>query len=155
VETWATPEEASEITSETVTQEQLNAAHPVLVIHTRHSVEIRDKIKPKDLLLLKYAESYQAAWQAQQVDYTGRSDVDNVDHDGLRFTKGDPESHTLAPLAAKSLRSLSWRRTKSVAALTPEQALVLRGVRTAETLGIEYPGGSGLDDDGTVQWRRL
>lgn len=154
MDTWATPEEASEITSETVTQAQLTAAHPVLAIHTRHSVEIRDKIKAKDLFLLKCAEAYQAAWMARQVDYVGRSDVDQVDHDGLRYSKGDPDAHTLAPLAAKALRSLSWRRSKSVGALTPGQALLLRGVRTPETIGLPHPGPWAADESND-RWRSL
>lgn len=152
--TWATPEEAAEIAGEHITQEMLNRANATLEIYVGVTAAARPKIRPRDLRLLKLGESYQAAWLAGQVDYTTRSDIDLVDHDGLRYSKGDPDTHTLAPLAKAAISRLSWRRSRTMLPLTPGQALLLRGKRTPETIGI-HADDAAFDDSGFVRWRPL
>ncbi len=124
---WATPAEASGITGVTVTQAQLDTANAVIEIYVGVTTAALDNLRPRDVRLLKKGESFQAAWQASQVDYTGRSDTDLVSQDGLQFSKGDPDMHVLAPLAKAAISRLSWRRSRSLVPLTPQQALALRG----------------------------
>jgi hypothetical protein len=146
---WATPTEALSITGKTLTQTQLDVAYNLIEIYVGVVQEALASLKPRDVRLLKKAESYQAAWMEAQVDLLGRSDATLLSQDGLQFSKGDPDMHVLGPLAAASLRRLSWMRTRSLDPLTPTQALLLRDKRTAETLGVITGGGSeGMDADG-------
>lgn len=151
---WSTPSEAETITGDALTQAQLDRASIVLEINVGVTEDALDKMKPRDVRLLKYAEAYQAAWMAAQVDYTGRSDADLVDQDGLSFSKGDPDMHILAPLAKRCIKQLSWKGTKTMSALTPGQALVLRNRRTAETMSLYGDSGSfDFEDEDTDHWK--
>lgn len=150
---WVTVEEAKQITGQDLTEAQLTQAYEVIEIDAGVTTAARDRLKPRDLRLLKKAEAFQAAWMAAQVDYTGRSDTDLVSQDGLQFSKGDPDMHLFAPLAVRCLRRLSWRRSRHLNALTPTQALVLRGVRTQETYGVDADEVDGWGDG--EEWRPL
>lgn len=153
---WATPAEATGITGTSVTQAQLDTANAVVEIYVGVVEDARDNLRPRDLRLLKKGESFQAAWMASQVDYTGRSDVDLVSQDGLQYSKGDADMHVLAPLAKAAISRLSWRRSRTIHPLTPEQALALRGVRTPSTIGVYDAGAGGdLTDDGVGRWQPL
>ncbi|GIH26067.1 hypothetical protein Aph01nite_43770 [Acrocarpospora phusangensis] len=138
--TWTTPTQASNWTRKALDQEDLDAAYPVIEIESGVTLEAAPGLKPRDLRLLKYAEAYQAAWMAAQVDVATRMDVDQVVQDGIQYSKGDPDAHVLAPLAARCLRKLSWRRSRSTQALTPAQAAARRGVMPPGTV------------DGTEEW---
>lgn len=138
--TWATPVQASSVTRKALGQEDLDAAYPVIEIESGVTLEAEPSLKPRDVRLLRYAEAYQAAWMAAQVDVTTRMDVDQVVQDGVQYSKGDPDAHVLAPLAARCLRKLSWRRTRSAQPLTPAQAAARRGVMPPGTV------------DGTEEW---
>src|SRR4051794_25036122 len=99
--TWTTASDASDWTGTTVTPEQLAVAHPIIEIYSNVTVDAAPALKPRDVRLLKYAEAYQAAWMAAQVDYTSRTDVDQVSQDGVQYSKpkDNPDAFTLAPLA--------------------------------------------------------
>jgi hypothetical protein len=137
---WATPAEAASILGSLVqtpvTQPDLDAANGIIEIHVGVVDAARANLGARDLRLLKKAESYQAAWMQGQVDLASRSDVDLVTQDGLQYSKGDVDAHTLGPLATASIRRLSWMRTRTWDPLTPQQALVLRDKVTAETYGL-------------------
>jgi len=148
--TWSTPAAASHITRVALAQEDLDAAYPIVVIWSGVTEDVRPTLKPRDLLMLQYAEAYQAAWLQSQVDVTGRMDVTQVVQDGAQYSKDDPDAMVLAPLAARCVRRLSWARSRSIAPLTPEQALARRGYRMPGTVvGTE----EWLDDQQT--WKRL
>lgn len=150
---WATPAQALTITRKTVTQAQLDEAYQIVEIEVGFTTDALTYLKPRDLRLLRQAESYQAVWMAAQVDYYERSDSDLASQDGMQWSKGDPDMHVLAPLAARCLRKLSRRRTRSLEPLTPAQALVLRGVRTPETYGVDTDEIGSFGDDS--EWRPL
>jgi len=154
---WATPAEAQTITTETITQDELDSAHQIIMIYVGVTDEAIDNLKPRDLALLKAAESFQAAWMKRQVDLLGRSDADQVYQDDLRAVKGDRDMHVLAPYAKACLRRLSWKKTKTIDPLTPAQALLLRNKRHAETYATYSDAGEEPfdEDDMTSGWRRL
>lgn len=125
---WITPTEATDITNVAeVTVEQISAASVVIEIYGGVTTATTATLKPRDLRLIKYAVAYQAVWQRDQIDFLNRMDVDNVNQDGIEYSKGNEDAHILAPLARQCLLRLSWRRTRSLLPLTPEQALRLRG----------------------------
>lgn len=131
---WVTAAEASDITGQTVTAAQVTVAHPIIELYSNVTTEASATLKPRDLRLLRYAESYQAYWMASQVDVLSRLDVTDVTQDGVAYTKDDPDALVLAPLAKRCLQRLSWMKSRSIQPLTPEQALVLRGYRMPDTI---------------------
>lgn len=132
---WSTPAEATNITGDTIGQADLDRAQALLEIYVGVTEDALPNLKPRDIRLLKKMEAYQAAWMIKQVDLTGRSDVTLVDQDSLSYSKGDQDMHVLAPLAKAAYKRLSWNRTRTMNALSPSQALALRGKATAETIG--------------------
>jgi hypothetical protein len=130
--TWVTGAEASDITAKTVTDEQVTAAHPIIEIFSNVTSDASAALKPRDVRLLRYAEAYQAAWMPSQVDFTSRMDVDDVDQDGISYSKSDGDAFVLAPLAKRCILRLSWMKSRTVHPLTPEQAARLRGVLTPD-----------------------
>ena len=101
------------------------------------------RVKNRDARLLKKAVIYQAAWMQSKPALFERSDVDLVIQESLQFTKADQDTHVLAPLAKTAIMQLSWRRSRTIDPLTPDQALAIRGKRTAETHGKSRSGPSG------------
>ncbi len=137
---WVTAEEASDICGREVTADQIALAMPVIEIFTGVTTDVVLR-RPRDLRMLRYATAYQAVWMPAQVDVLTRMDVDDVDQDGVEFSKGDVDAHTLAPLAKLSIKRLTWMKSRALIPLTPEQAAHLRGV---------YLPGTGVT--GTEEW---
>lgn len=148
-QTWTTPAYASEITGDSVTHSDLVKATSVIELWTGvFADDPPAKISGHDLRALKKAESYQAAWMASQIDYTGRSDVYHSSHDGVVTIKGNEDMHTLAPLARQAIKRLSWKRSRSIEALTPDQARDIRGKKSAEHM-------SNSDNDDHLNWEPM
>lgn len=131
--TWATPAEALALTGETITQSLLDQAHGVLELFVGVTTDAVDNLKPRDIRLLRSAESYQAAWMLRRVDFYGQRDVDNQIQDELQYVKGDEDMHILAPLAKNAILRLSWKRSRNIEPLTADQAYVLRKKLYPET----------------------
>jgi len=76
--------------------------------------KLADKMRPRDLALLRRAVCYQTPWQAAQIDYEETVDVLRIA--GSTSTGGielrDEFSLLLAPLARQSLSRVSWKRRK-------------------------------------------
>lgn len=134
--TWCTVQEAADITNESFTTGELQAANSILEIWVGVTTDARDAIAAKsgrDLRLLKKAEAFQAAWMKSKPALLARSDTEQVIQDSLQYTKGDQDMHILAPLAKAAVMRLSWRNQRTIDPLSPDQALLLRGKFTAET----------------------
>ena len=73
----------------------------------------RENTTDRDLYWLRLACAYQAAWLNAQPDYLTRNNVQQVSQDGQSVT-GGADWLTLAPLARKAVRKLSWRSPRMV-----------------------------------------
>lgn len=133
--TWTDAAEASLITGHEITEQDVVQANQIIEIWVGVVPEIADKLRPRDLRLLKKAEAFQAAWMQHKPALLERSDTDNVIQDTLQYTKGDQDMHVLAPIAKAAIQRLSWRSARTIDPLTPSQALAIRGKFTAETRG--------------------
>lgn len=134
--TWCTVQEAADITNESFTTGELQAASSILEIWVGVTTDARTAIADKsarDLRLLKKAEAFQAAWMKSKPALLARSDTEQVIQDSLQYTKGDQDMHILAPLAKAAIMRLSWRNHRTIDPLSPDQALALRGKFTVET----------------------
>jgi len=112
---WATAEQAAELTGASVDETARNLAANAIELHTGliESVE-RKSMADRDRYWLKLAVCYQAAWLVAQPDYLERNAVASVSQDGQSASAGNPDWLTLAPLARKALRRLSWRGTRTM-----------------------------------------
>lgn len=114
---WATVADIKNLTDKIVSDQKRNEAAATIELHTGliESVE-RTDISGRDRYWLKQAVSYQAAWLSAQADLYERNDVDSAGQDGESATFR-PDAHTLAPLARKAIKRLSWRGPRTL--ITP------------------------------------
>lgn len=128
--TWATVAEVEATTGVAVGKTDLLQAQAVIDVYANRTVDAADGLTARDRGWLKRALCWQAAWQAQQYGYAGRQNATSVGQDGLSVSRGAEHHLTLAPLAARALRNLSWK-----------------GTRTTRVERVEFPRGSGVLTD--------
>lgn len=112
---WATVQDVKTLTGRDLTDVDLALAVTALELHTGliEAVE-RTDMSGRDLYWLKLAVGYQAVWLLAQPDYLERNAVSSVAQDGQSASAGNPDWLTLAPLARKALKRLSWRSARSI-----------------------------------------
>lgn len=132
--TWATTTDVTTYTGETVTLAQLTAADTDITVYANRTESASAGMNARDLHWLKLATCYQAAWRARQVGVVGRQGVQSFSQDGLSVTYRAEHQVVLAPMAARSLRNLSWK-----------------GDRTSLTPNIRVPRGLGMWEAGEVE----
>lgn len=113
--TWATIDDTQDITGRGVTASQMAAANATVTIYANRTPAASAAIGARDLYWLQQAACWQAAWLSQQVAVDGRSLTTSQSQDGLSAATDAEYAHVLAPLAARSLRNLSWKATRSIA----------------------------------------
>lgn len=108
---WASVTDVADLTGATVgSTAEAQAVIETLVGRTADSII---HISAKDLVWLKRAVAYQAAWMAGQPDLITRTEVSGSSQDGAS-AQYRPDAHILAPLARRALKRLSWRGNRSV-----------------------------------------
>lgn len=110
---WATTAEVASITGVAdVASTALAAAQTSIELHAGRIPA--DVIADRDLHWLRCAVAYQAVWIAAQPDYLERRDASAESADGASITNRNADSVTLAPLARKALRRLSFRGPRAI-----------------------------------------
>lgn len=104
---WVTEAEAEAITGVNVTATDVANAQGVIEVYAGRTYD--DTFLDRDLRWLKRAVAWQAAWQPQQAGYEARNNATNVEYDTVRVARDTEHSVTLAPLAARALKNLSWK----------------------------------------------
>lgn len=108
------------VTGLTLSPTQIMNAQQVLNMYTNYTPEASGfNMQPQDLSWLRYGLAYQASWMTQQPGLLYRSNVDSLSQDGLSTHWTDERNIMLAPLALRSLRQLSWQKTRSLRVRTP------------------------------------
>lgn len=111
--TWATIADITAVTGKTVDAATRNGAAQAIELHVGLIESVpRVNMKRRDVYWLRQAVCYQAAWMASTPDYLERNDVKTASQDGASAT-GGADWLTLAPLARKALKRLSWRGTRT------------------------------------------
>lgn len=114
---WAETTDIASLVGVTVTEATRNLAAQSIEMHTGLIEAVaRPAVSGRDLYWLKLAVCYQAAWITAQPDYLERLAVSSASQDGQSATAANPEWLTLAPLARKAIKRLSWRGTRTRAA---------------------------------------
>lgn len=138
---WCTIADVKTLTDKTVTQGERDRAAASIELHVGliEAVE-RVDISDRDRYFLKLATCYQTAWMVAQPDLFERNDVSDAGQDGESATFR-ADAHTLAPLARKAIKRLSWRGPRTL--ITPKADARGRVDTTSE----EY--------DDSLAWKRL
>lgn len=116
VQKFAEVADITAITGVTVAEDERTRAAIVIETMTGliESVD-RPDISDRDRYYLKLATAFQAAWMHDHPDLYSREDVTSASQDGESVTFRNVDAHTLAPLARKSIRRLSWRGIRAIA----------------------------------------
>lgn len=110
----------SNVTGVTLTPQQITFAQQILNMYSNYTPEASGfNMQPRDLMLLRYGLAYQAAWQVNQPGILARSGVDQISQDGLSTHWIDERDLMLSPLTKRSLKQLSWQKSRSLRARTP------------------------------------
>jgi len=111
------------VTGVTLTPLQIQNAQQVLNMFSNYTPESSGfNMQPSDLMYLRYGLAYQAVWQVGQPGLLYRNNAKQLSQDGLSTTmddQGTERSLMLAPLALRSLKQLSWQKSRSLRVRTP------------------------------------
>lgn len=122
---WATVTQINNAIGKVVTEVTRNLAAQSIELHTGLIEEVeRADISTRDRYWLKLAVCYQAAWLLTQPDYLERLAVSSASQDGQSAAAGNADWLTLAPLARKALKRLSWRGTRTVNTQSDQRTVV-------------------------------
>lgn len=125
---WATTSNVRSITGETVTEDELADAQGVIELYAGRTFagsKDNESIRVKDVVWLQKAVAYQAVWQRQQPGYKTRHAIKEVNQDGAQIIyAGSSEPNNtalimLAPLAQRSLKNVSWMRSRTIKVKAP------------------------------------
>lgn len=140
---WATVAQVLAKTGKTVTESDVLLAHAVIEVYANRTESASASFSPRDQAWLTSAVCFQAAWMPDQPGYHQRNSYSEVSQDGVNVVYGKEWEINLAPVAARSLKNLSWKGTRSTAPVT---------VRTAD--GYSRRSGDFLNesDDAYEHW---
>ncbi len=113
VDAWATAQQVLNTTGVSVTDAQLAQAQAAIQVLTNRIYTATARIRTPDLHWLGQAVASPAAWIAGQFGLETRLDATQIQQDQVSTTlTGD--GLVLAPMAARSLRRVSWMRSRTV-----------------------------------------
>jgi hypothetical protein len=113
VNAWASAQDVIDSTGVSVTDQQLLQAQSDIEIFTNRIFTDTERIRTRDLYWLGRAVARQAAWLAGQFGLVTRLDATQTQQDQVSSTlTGD--GLVLAPMAARTLRKVSWMRSRTV-----------------------------------------
>lgn len=111
---WATTSDVTTITGATVTSGDVTVAQSVVETYVNRSEDAVNGFTERDLGHLRKAVAFQAAWLAGQPGYLTRMGATSVQQDGLSTTLTNPADMTLAPLAQRAIKNLTWMGTRTI-----------------------------------------
>lgn len=113
---WSTEAQALTYTGKTVTDEELAMAGGIITIYAGVTPDQPEaSITARDRVWLAMAEAYQAVWMRGKPDITEvRESHTSTSADGVSVQRESDSQIMLAPLAARTLKNLSWVGGRSV-----------------------------------------
>jgi hypothetical protein len=107
--TWATTDDVQDITGIECTAAELAIGEESLAPYINRSPEASAGMSSRDLYWLKRAVAWQTVWIPGQPGYATRMTSGSWSQDGESVTHRSASEELVAPLAARSLRNLSWK----------------------------------------------
>lgn len=111
---WATVANVLALTGKTVTEQNVAEASAVIDIYANRTESASGGMTPRDLGWLQRATAFQASWMPNQPGYHQRNSYAEITQDGMQIIYGKEWQVSLAPLAARALKNLSWKATRTV-----------------------------------------
>lgn len=118
VDAWTDAETVLNCTGVEVTDQQILQAQADIEIFAGRTFDDTDRIRTRDLYWIGRAVAYQAAWRPGQPGIESRMDLTAQSQDSVSANLG-PDAVVLAPMAARALNRLSWRRSRTVHVRSP------------------------------------
>lgn len=110
---WATAANVLALTGKTVTDATVAEASAVIDIYANRTQEASGGMSPRDLGWLMRACAFQAAWMPSQPGFHQRNAYQEITQDGMQIVYGKEWQVSLAPLAARALKNLSWKVSRT------------------------------------------
>jgi hypothetical protein len=118
IQAWTDPATVLAVTGAEATDVQILTAQAAIEVMTGRTYDDTARIRTRDLYWLGRAVAYQAVWAAQQADLESRMDLTSSTQDGVSANL-TADAVVLAPMAARAINRLSWRRSRTVHVRSP------------------------------------
>src|SRR5215207_6816019 len=92
----------------------LTLANTDITVYANRSESASAAISNRDLLALKLATCYQAAWLPAQPDALSRVNIESSTVDGESVRFASEAQQNLAPGAQRALKNLSWKGSRTL-----------------------------------------
>lgn len=112
--TWATLEDVRDVTGSGAEAMELAAANSVITIYANRTEDAKDSISARNLHWLKLAVCWQTVWQRDQPGFDAQQVVSSFSQDGESVSYTAEWNLTLAPMAARALKNLSWKASRTL-----------------------------------------
>lgn len=142
---WATADDLLNYLGVTLTDARyLTLANTDITVYANRSEAASASISSRDLLALKLATCYQAAWLPAQPDALTRVNVESstVDGESVRFRSAAQQN--LAPLAQRALKNLSWKGSRTL--VVPDVSVRQGSSSSIDFLSESSDEGSGWEE---------
>ena len=132
------PSDVLDMTGASATAPQVAVADALVTIFINRTAEASASISPRDLHWIRSAICWETPWAAAQPDLLTRSHFTQLSQDGLSITQDALWAKMLAPMAARSIRNISWKGSRTV--FTPPAELFGRLVDFTLETSDQYTG---------------
>lgn len=142
---WASADDLLNYLGVTLTDNRfLTIADTDITVYANRSQAASASISNRDLLALKLATCYQAAWLPAQPDALTRVNVESstVDGESVRFSSDAQQN--LAPGAIRALKNLSWKGSRTL--VVPPTSVRLGSNTSIDFLSESSDEGSGWEE---------
>jgi hypothetical protein len=111
---WATLDDVRAITGSGAEAVELAVAQSVIEVFANRTPDATESFGARNLHWLKAAVCWQTVWQRDQPGFNAQQMVRSFSQDGENATYTAEWNLTLAPMAARALKNLSWKGTRSI-----------------------------------------
>lgn len=100
--------DVTNITGASATASDILAADSIVTLYLGRTAAASGSMSPNDLRHIQVAICWQSRWLAGNPNWQSRSEFQQLSQDGLDVSSDAQWSKVLGPLAARSLRNVSW-----------------------------------------------
>lgn len=92
----------------------LASADSIVTIYVNRTPSASGAISPRDLATIATAIQWQTAWMSQNPNVFQRNQFESLTGDGQSVTQAAEWAHVLSPIAARAIRNLSWKGSRTL-----------------------------------------
>lgn len=118
MDAWATTATVLDVTGAEVTEQDVAQAQALIEVMCGRIWLDTPRLRKRDLFWLARAVAYQAAWAPAQPGLETRMDLTASSQDGVTANL-TTDAMVLAPMAARAINRLSWRKSRTLHVRSP------------------------------------